>query len=180
LFDTGNLDEDEESFVDWAMEQEIKEMKARNIAQKSKRLGVTWRNLTVKGVGRSAMVQENVLSQFNFLQGFRDSRQPKNLKTVLNNSHGCVKPGEMLLVVGRPGSGCTTLLRQLASKRSGYADIEGDVHFGSLPPEEPSKYRGQIVMNTEREILPDFDRWSDHRLCYKDEDPRQSRTRSAE
>ena len=152
LFDTEEADE-EESFGDWAMAQEVKEIHARNIKQKPKRLGVTWENLTVSGAGRSALIQESVLSQFNLLQTVKESRQPKSMKTILENSHGCVKPGEMLLVLGRPGAGCTTLLKQLANKRSGYAGIEGDVHFGSLPAEEANKYRGQIVMNTEQEIF---------------------------
>lgn len=153
LFDTADSDDAEEVYGDWSMAQEVKEMDARNVAQKSKRLGVTWKNLTVKGVSQSAMIQENALSQFNILRGIKESRKPTNLKTIIDNSHGCVKPGEMLLVLGRPGSGCTTLLRQLANKRDGYANIEGDVHFGTLPPHEADKYRGQIVMQTEQEIF---------------------------
>ena len=38
----------------------------------------------------------------------------------------------MLLVLGRPGAGCTTLLKVLANRRTGFADVDGDVHFGSL------------------------------------------------
>jgi ABC-type multidrug transport system ATPase subunit len=152
-FDTEEADEEEERFGDWTMAHEVKEMQASNVGQKPKRLGVTWKNLTVKGVGQSAMIQENVLSQFNFRQKIAESRQPSSMRTILENSHGCVKPGEMLLVVGRPGAGCTTLLKMLANKRSGYAEIEGDVWFGNLRPEEASKYRGQIVMNTEQEVF---------------------------
>lgn len=153
LRDTEEADEDEDKIGDWNMAREVKEMNANNRGQKPKHLGVTWQNLTVKGVGQSAMIQENVLSQFNMWQKIAESRRPSNMRTILENSHGCVKPGEMLLVLGRPGAGCTSLLNVLANKRSAYADIQGDVRFGHLSPKEASGYRGQIVINTEQEIF---------------------------
>ncbi|EMD67087.1 hypothetical protein COCSADRAFT_83327 [Bipolaris sorokiniana ND90Pr] len=153
LRDTEEVDEDEIRIGDWNMAHEVKEMNANNSGQKPKHLGVTWQNLTVKGIGKSAMIQENFLSQFNIWQRIVESRQPSSMKTILENSHGCVKPGEMLLVLGRPGAGCTTLLNLLANKRSAYAEIQGDVRFGNLSSEEASKYRGQIVINTEQEIF---------------------------
>lgn len=33
----------------------------------------------------------------------------------------------MLLVLGRPGSGCSTFLRVAANERSIYVDVKGDV-----------------------------------------------------
>ena len=59
----------------------------------------------------------------------------------------------MLLVLGRPGAGCTTLLKMLSNRRSGYAQVEGDVHFGSLDHKQAKRYQGQIVMNTEEELF---------------------------
>lgn len=116
-------------------------------------LGVTWNNLTVEAVSSDAAIHENVGSQLNVLQQIRESRHKPPLKTILDNVHGCVKPGEMLLVLGRPGSGCTTLLSLLANKRRGYASVSGDVHYGSMTAKEAERYRGQIIMNTEEEIF---------------------------
>jgi ABC-type multidrug transport system ATPase subunit len=59
----------------------------------------------------------------------------------------------MLLVLGRPGAGCTTLLKILANRRQGYESVEGDVKFGSLDHKEAAQYCGQIVMNTEEELF---------------------------
>jgi ATP-binding cassette subfamily G (WHITE) protein 2 (SNQ2) len=59
----------------------------------------------------------------------------------------------MLLVLGRPGAGCTTLLKMLSNGRSGYAHVEGDIHFGSLDHQQARRYKGQIVMNTEGELF---------------------------
>lgn len=120
---------------------------------KGRRLGITWKDLTVKGISSDAALHENVLSQFNLPQIIREKRRGAPKKTILDNVHGCVKPGEMLLVLGRPGSGCTTLLKMLSNHRDGYAEVTGDVHYGSMSHVEAQQYRGQIVMNTEDELF---------------------------
>ncbi|KAH6717959.1 atrB, ABC transporter [Leptodontidium sp. MPI-SDFR-AT-0119] len=120
---------------------------------KQRKMGVTWKNLTVKGIGADAAINENVGSQFNIARNIKETRQEAPLKTIIDNSHGCVKPGEMLLVLGRPGAGCTTLLKILANRREEYAAVDGDVKFGTLDHKEAAQYRGQIVMNTEEELF---------------------------
>ncbi|CAP95463.1 Brefeldin A resistance protein [Penicillium chrysogenum] len=136
----------------WHMADELQALKERDEqnGEKARKLGVTWQNLTVKGVSSDATFNENVLSQFN-LFGNHGSKSP--MKTILHNSHGCVKPGEMLLVLGRPGSGCTTLLNMLSNNRRGYAEVSGDIAFGNMSAEEAKQYRGQIIMNSEEEIF---------------------------
>jgi ABC-type multidrug transport system ATPase subunit len=52
----------------------------------------------------------------------------------------------MLLVLGNPGAGCTTLLNVLSNRRLGFAEITGDVHFGSMSSEEAKNYRSEIIM----------------------------------
>ncbi|KAL5344219.1 hypothetical protein ACLOAV_010837 [Pseudogymnoascus australis] len=140
---------------DWDLPTELKKLQAQaeRDATKGKKLGLTWTNLTVKGVGADAAIRENFGSQFNILQRIKDKRGGEPLRTLIDSSHGCVKPGEMLLVLGRPGSGCTTLLKTLANRREGYAEVNGDIHWGSLDVKQASNYRGQIVMNTEEELF---------------------------
>ena len=98
---------------DWQHMAQVKEFRDQDEKDhvKGRRLGVTWQDLTVKGVGADAAINENVLSQFNIPKLIKEGRKPAPLKTIIDNSHGCVKPGEMLLVLGRPGSGCTSLLK---------------------------------------------------------------------
>ncbi|RSL79968.1 hypothetical protein CEP51_006953 [Fusarium floridanum] len=136
----------------WHMAPELQAMRDRDEqgGDKPRKLGVSWQNLTVKGIGSDATFNENVLSQF---YPFHKGRKDAPMKTIIDNSHGCVKPGEMLLVLGRPGSGCTTLLSVLANNRRGYEEITGDVSFGTMSAEEAKAYRGQIIMNTEEEIF---------------------------
>lgn len=106
---------------EWRLDQHVKDIQAHDPAG-SRSLGVTWSDLTVKVVPSDAALQENVLSQFNTIRQAKEARNKAPLKTILDGSSGTVKPGEMLLVLGRPGSGCTTLLKMLANKRKGYAD----------------------------------------------------------
>lgn len=139
----------------WHLKPEVSAFRERDAASgfPERHLGVTWQNLTVEAVSADAAIHENVLSQFNIPQKIKESRRKPPVKTILDNSHGCVKPGEMLLVLGRPGSGCTTLLKMLANKRGGYSNVSGDVSYGSLSAKEAKKYSGQIVMNNEEEIF---------------------------
>ncbi|KAJ9144065.1 ABC-2 type transporter [Pleurostoma richardsiae] len=139
----------------WALEWKLKEQRSRErrAGIPPRQLGLTWQNLTVKALSNDAAVHDNVTSQLNIPRLVRESRRKPPLKTILDNTHGCVKPGEMLLVLGRPGSGCTTLLSVLANRRRGYSSVEGDVFYGSMNPTEAKQYRGQIVMNTEEELF---------------------------
>jgi ABC-type multidrug transport system ATPase subunit len=139
----------------WGLRHKVEETRAREEQSglPSRGLGVTWKDLTVRAVSSDLMIQENVLSQFNVPKKIQQSRHKPPTKTILDNSHGCVKPGEMLLVLGRPGPGCTTLLSLLANKRRGYAAVEGEVHYGCMDAKEAERYRGQIVMQTEDELF---------------------------
>lgn len=127
--------------VDWKMMPDIRAFQDQGEKDqiKQRRLGVTWKNLTVKGVGADAAINENVGSQFNIPRAIKEGRHGAPLKTIIESSHGCVKPGEMLLVLGRPGAGCTTLLKVLANRRNGYAEVDGDVKFGTLDHKEAAQ-----------------------------------------
>ncbi|KAJ1979844.1 ATP-binding cassette transporter snq2 [Dimargaris xerosporica] len=73
-------------------------------------------------------------------------------KTILHNVSGFVRTGEMLLVLGKPGAGCSTLLRVLGNQRKSYTNITGDISYGGLTPEEMRKhYRGEVVYNQEED-----------------------------
>jgi ABC-type lipoprotein export system ATPase subunit len=141
--------------LQWHLKPTVEGFQERDLSSGLPRreLGVTWESLTVEAVSADAAIHENVASQFNIPRLIKEGRKKVPMKTILENSHGCVKPGEMLLVLGRPGSGCTTLLNMLANKRRGYASVSGDVFYGSMTAEEATRYRGQIVMNTEEELF---------------------------
>jgi ABC-type multidrug transport system ATPase subunit len=141
----------------WALADEVKRRNDLDKASglKQRKLGLTWKNLTVYGEGAGTLVHENILSICNISTQIAEARERKNgssRRALIQNSYGCVKPGEMLLVLGRPGAGCTTLLSMLANRRYGYAAVEGGVFYGSMDHNQAKRYRGQIVMNTEEEL----------------------------
>jgi ABC-type multidrug transport system ATPase subunit len=71
---------------------------------------------------------------------------------ILKGFRGVTKPGEMVLVLGRPGSGCTTFLKVIANQRLGYTKVDGEVLYGKFSADTFAKrYRGEAVYNEEGE-----------------------------
>ncbi|KAI1326733.1 ABC-2 type transporter [Xylariaceae sp. FL0255] len=124
-----------------------------------KHIGVYWDGLTVKGMGGFTNYVQTFPDAF---VSFFDYWTPlKNLMgfgakgveaTLLDNFKGVVNPGEMVLVLGRPGSGCTTFLKSIANQRWGYTDVSGEVLYGPFTHNEFDDYRGEAVYNQEDDI----------------------------
>lgn len=77
----------------------------------------------------------------------------KGERYLLKNFSGVVKSGEMMLVLGRPGSGCSTFLKVLAGHRDGYAGVEGDVNYGSLQPGKDFRpYKSEVIFISEEDL----------------------------
>lgn len=56
----------------------------------------------------------------------------------------------MVLVLGAPGSGCTTFLKIIANERGTYANVAGDVRYAGISHSEMLKYyNGEVVYNGE-------------------------------
>jgi len=90
------------------------------------------------------------LAPFKKLPLLFSHRKPaeSTLRTLLHDFSGSVKDGEMLLVLGRPGSGCSTFLKTIASQTEGYESVEGEISYGGLTAKEvKKKYRGEVVYN---------------------------------
>ncbi|CAK7563130.1 MAG: ATP-binding cassette transporter snq2 [Sporothrix epigloea] len=124
-----------------------------------KHIGVYWDKLFVRGMS----------STTNFVRTFPDAvvgffdivspllrlagRGPKaSQKTILDSFYGVCKPGEMVLVLGKPGSGCTTFLKTIANQRYGYTGVDGEVLYGSFTAKEFENYRGECVYNQEDDV----------------------------
>ena len=59
----------------------------------------------------------------------------------------------MMMVLGKPGSGCSTFLRAVTNKRASFAEVSGEVHYGGIPSDELLKhYRAEIVYSEEEDI----------------------------
>lgn len=128
---------------------------------KFKQVGVLWKDLTVrtKGGDFKAYVKtfpEGLVSLFDIFTPLRrlllPQKQTAEDVNILDSFRGVVKPGEMVLVLGRPGAGCTTFLKVISNQRSEYPSVTGEVLYGNFNHNEFSKrYRGEAVYNAEDE-----------------------------
>jgi ATP-binding cassette subfamily G (WHITE) protein 2 (SNQ2) len=130
--------------------------------EKTRHFGVIFKNLTVKGMGLGAALQPSVGDIFMGLprllkglvsKGPRKAAGKPPVRTILDDFSGCIKPGEMLLVLGRPGAGCSTFLKMLGNQRFGYEEISGDVTYGGTDAKEMAKkYRSEVLYNPEDDL----------------------------
>ncbi|KAI8933315.1 hypothetical protein NX059_009940 [Plenodomus lindquistii] len=126
---------------------------------KSKRIGVAWDGLTVSGIGGVKNYVKTFPDAFvSFFNVFETATSLLGLGKkgkefdILKDFKGVAKPGEMVLVLGRPGSGCTTFLKVIANQRYGYTKVDGKVLYGPFESDFFEKrYRGEAVYCEEDE-----------------------------
>ncbi|KAH7159764.1 putative ABC multidrug transporter [Dactylonectria estremocensis] len=113
--------------------------------------GIVFSNLVVSGSGPSLQYQETVTSTFTTMIRRAFSRSPVTRRQILRRFDGLLEGGELLLVLGRPGSGCTTLLKTLCGHLRGLKlDPESDIQYRGIGYEEMAKrYRGEVAYNQE-------------------------------
>ncbi|KAH3949707.1 hypothetical protein HBI56_022370 [Parastagonospora nodorum] len=130
--------------------------------EKTRHQGVIFKHLTVKGMGIGAALQPSVgdlfLGPFRFgknliSKGPKKAASKPPVRTLLDDFTGCVRPGEMLLVLGRPGAGCSTFLKMIGNQRFGFEEITGDVTYGGTDAKEMAKkYRSEVLYNPEDDL----------------------------
>jgi hypothetical protein len=102
--------------------------KAKEQGLKRRTAGVCFKGLVVLGYGSGFSRQNTVgtvaTSIFRIVDTIRERHHPP-MKTILYSMSGLVKEGEMLLVLGKPGSGATTLLKTIAGETRSYASVSG-------------------------------------------------------
>ncbi|KAI0690742.1 ABC-2 type transporter-domain-containing protein [Cytidiella melzeri] len=137
---------------------------------KHKHVGVTWEDLEVDVFGGADFKRTKSHSTcsaaiFNFFMypifyiwqlllsmlHIKRTEMPK--RTILHQQSGVLKPGEMCLVLGCPGAGCTTFLKTIANERHEYAQVRGDVRYAGIDAAEMAKmYKGEVAYNQEDDI----------------------------
>jgi ATP-binding cassette subfamily G (WHITE) protein 2 (SNQ2) len=132
---------------------------AQEVGIREKHIGAYWDGLTVKGIGGFTNYVQTFPDAFvNFfnivspIMGMLGAGPKPVEATLLDNFRGVCKPGEMVLVLGKPGSGCSTFLRAIANQREGYTGVTGDVRYGPWTAKEFNQYRGEAVYNAEDDI----------------------------
>nr|XP_036577228.1 ABC multidrug transporter [Colletotrichum truncatum]KAF6784140.1 ABC multidrug transporter [Colletotrichum truncatum] len=118
-----------------------------------KTTGIAFKNLNVYGFGTSTDYQKSVGNVFfetaslvKKLMGAKEQRID-----ILHDLEGVVHGGEMLAVLGPPGSGCSTLLRTVAGETHGFhISDDATINYQGIHPKQMrTAFRGEAIYTAE-------------------------------
>ena len=123
---------------------------------KPSKLGVAYRNLRAYGVATDADYQATVTNAvWKYVTDLYRDTFSKDCEgryfDILKSMDGIFRPGELTVVLGRPGSGCSTLLKSIAVNTYGFhIGKESKITYDGFLPEEIAKHhRGDVVYSAE-------------------------------
>jgi len=135
------------NFTKWV--QTIVELRARIGLPTPPRSGFVFRRLTVRGKGLAVKEQDTVWSAIASLFSLSRHLRRREPRVILHDIDGLVQKGELLLVLGRPGSGCTTLLKTITGKMGGLElDSQSDIEYNGRT--EPTVWDASVTDKTTR------------------------------
>lgn len=118
---------------------------------KPSKLGVAYRNLRAYGIAADLDYQATVTNGLwkagvEAVRYFRKD-DPSRYFDILKSMDAIMRPGEVTVVLGRPGSGCSTLLKTIAVNTYGFhVGEESRITYDGLTPQEVEKHhRGDVV-----------------------------------
>lgn len=149
--------------LDEFMRQGHLEKRHPESGESTKKVGVVFKHLTVQGVGGGAItvrtLPEAIAGTFgpdlyghitSWIPALKIGNSKPAIRNLIHDFTGVVRPGEMMLVLGRPGSGCSTFLKVMANNRQGYYGVDGEVIYGGISADKmDDRYRGEVVYNPE-------------------------------
>ncbi|KAH6633454.1 ABC transporter CDR4 [Boeremia exigua] len=118
--------------------------------------GVSFRDLNVHGFGADTDYQKSVGNIW-----FEGPALLKKLKgdkgrkiNILRGVDGLVEAGEMMVVLGPPGSGCSTFLKTLTGETHGFfVDENSKLNYQGVSPElMQQNYRGEAIYTAEVDV----------------------------
>ncbi|OJJ07745.1 hypothetical protein ASPVEDRAFT_178581 [Aspergillus versicolor CBS 583.65] len=118
--------------------------------------GVSFKNLSVHGFGSPTDYQKDVfnclLEVGTMIRRALGIAMPRI--QILRDFDGLIKSGEMLVVLGKPGSGCSTLLKTIAGEMGGI-DMSEDsmLNYQGISSKEMRKnFKGEAIYSAETDI----------------------------
>ena len=132
--------------------------KAHEAGSGYRRSGFCFQNMNVFGYGAETDYQKDVGNVWASLPGMARSLFSKTggqrRIDILNNFDGVVRNGEMLVVLGPPGAGCSTFLKSIAGETNGiYIDSSTYLNYQGISPEEMHKHhRGETIYTAEVDV----------------------------
>lgn len=132
----------------------LKYLRDRSAEQglESANAGVAFRDLTCWGIDASAAhgpsVTEMTLHYLKFWKSFQKDNRPQ--RKIIQDFVGVLEPGELVLCLGKPGAGCSSLLKAVAGEIANFTKVEGNFSYDGLDQAEMmKKYKGYVVYNPE-------------------------------
>ncbi|KAF2759425.1 putative ABC multidrug transporter [Pseudovirgaria hyperparasitica] len=116
--------------------ENVQRLKENTSGQSSKRLSVSFSRLSVFGS-----------------LGLQNCQHTTRVQ-ILHDFEGVVRSGEMLLVLGRPGSGCSTLLKSLAGDRNGInVDAQASLNYHGITSDQMRRlFPGEMIYTAEEDV----------------------------
>ncbi len=119
--------------------------------------GVAFQHLNVHGYGSATDYQKTVVNTWfslaGLVTGFLPGRRRSKI-AILRDFDGLVHPGEMLLVLGPPGAGCSTFLKTVSGEMNGiYADGGTYLNYRGMDAREMhTHHRGEAIYTAEVDV----------------------------
>ncbi|KAK9429132.1 ABC-2 type transporter-domain-containing protein [Lipomyces doorenjongii] len=119
--------------------------------------GIAFKELSAHGFGSSTDYQKTALNVvLDIVNASVNSITKANRRRIqiLRDFEGVLQPGEMLMVLGRPGSGCSTFLKTVAGDTHGfYLDKASYMNYQGVPFKlMKSQFRGEVLYNAETDV----------------------------
>ncbi|KAL4971206.1 ABC drug exporter AbcA [Aspergillus desertorum] len=141
---------------------------ARNVAriaeergQDFRRVGVCFQDLSVFGYTSAMDFQKTVANIWLALPGMIARRLLPSTRTsgqtrveILQQFDGIIRPGEMCVVLGPPGSGCSTFLKTISGDRDGiYVNRNSYFNYQGISDKEMhTAHRGDAIYTAEIDV----------------------------
>jgi ABC-type iron transport system FetAB ATPase subunit len=129
-----------------------------SMAGEARQRGVLFEDISIQASGSPLQIQPTVLSALirpvasvvNLL--FHKETHQHRTK-ILHKFDGLVRSGELLLVLGRPGSGCSTFLKAICGYLDGlHLDPASKIQYRGVSfARMMNEYRGEVVYNQEED-----------------------------
>lgn len=126
--------------------------------ERFRQVGLCFQNMNVFGYGTTTDYQKNVGNIWLALPGmvrrFFSSTAGKTRIDILHEFDGIIRPGEMCVVLGPPGSGCSTFLKTISGDTNGIHVGEGSYfnYQGISAREMHTVHRGDAIYTAEVDV----------------------------
>ncbi|KAI1263589.1 ABC transporter [Xylariaceae sp. FL1019] len=132
----------------------VRQFLATRDSASSSRSTISFDNLSVIGAGKGVQAAPTVWStvkDWAQLLNPRTYNEPQSSRTLLHGFSGTLHDSEMLLVIGKPGSGCTTFLKALANMYEEYKMVNGRVTYGGRAADTHDQDRVRLTFCAEED-----------------------------